>query len=58
MTKKRLQKLIRAHFTAYYMQHQEELSNWVSNAYKAARNTNANNNEQAYKAIVKALPLK
>lgn len=57
MTRKRFQKLLRAHFTAYYLQHQDTMRGWISGAYRAAQQANAGDRQSAYEAIVAALPV-
>lgn len=57
MTAKRYRKLLRAHFTTYYMQHPDTLHGWIAKAYKAVQHTTAKNYEVAYKAIMAALPI-
>lgn len=48
---------MRAHFTAYYLQHRKELGGWIGNAYKTIRDSRPNNMERALAAVQKALPL-
>lgn len=57
MTRKRFQKLLRAHFTAYYLQHKDTMQGWISGAYRAAQHANAGDRRGAYEAIVAALPV-
>lgn len=57
MTKKRFRKLLRAHFTKYYLEHKDTLdNNWISNAYKASRNSKTNYNyNDCFEAIKRVL---
>lgn len=57
MKTKKFRKLLRAHFTAYYMLNKNELKGWIANSYKAAARATAGNNEQALAAIKNALPI-
>lgn len=58
MTEKKFRKLLRAHFTAYYLNHKDTLAaGWISEAYRAAQNATAGNRQAAYEAIVAALPV-
>lgn len=57
MTRKKYQKQMRAHFTAYYHQHRKELAGWIGNAYKTIRDSRPNNMAQALAAVQKVLPL-
>ena len=58
MTKKRFRKLLRAHFTAFYLQNREDLRGWIAWAYKtASKSTTATDHAAALDAIKKALPL-
>lgn len=58
MTKKRFRKLLRAHFTKFYMQNRNDLNGWISKAYRAARDCTADNYEWAYIQIKCAIPVK
>ena len=57
MTRKKYPKQMRAHFTAYYLQHRKELGGWIGNAYKTIRDSRPNNMARALAAVQKALPL-
>lgn len=57
MTQKRFRKLLRAHYTAYYIQHKNELSDWIGEAYRSASKSTAGNYANALAVIQKALPL-
>ncbi len=58
MTRKRFKKLLRAHFTAYYLQHKQLLGDWIGEAYRAADMTKARNYASVLELIQKTLPLK
>lgn len=56
MKRKRFAKLFRAYVTALYLNKNNPLdSAWVTGAYRATRQTHANNYSDAYKAIRNAL---
>lgn len=58
MTAKRYRKLIRAHFTEYYMADRSNLRDWIANAYRVSRDASAKNYLVAYNATKNALPIK
>lgn len=62
MTKRKFRKLLRAHFTAYHLKYNPTMPlgyhrSWISEAYRAADRSNADDRDYAFKSITEALKL-